>query len=229
MAAHSRLHTLLTIRQTGLVPLFYNPDLAAARSIVKACVDGGAVVVEFTNRADRAIEVFRELAELRDKELKSLVLGVGSVCDPATASMFINAGADFLVSPFLDEDIARVCNARKIPYLPGCGSLTEIHRAHLLGVEICKIFPADCVGGPAFVKAIKGPCPWADLMPTGGVAPTMESLSGWFQAGVACVGMGSNLISQDLVQKRDYAVLAERVRRALGLIRQIRGGQGVVS
>lgn len=223
MAAHRRLETLMAIKQVGLVPLFYHAEPAVARSIVKSCVDGGAVVVEFTNRGDRAVEIFRELAELRDREVPSMFLGVGSVCDGPTASALINAGADFLVSPFLDEEIARVCNARKIPYLPGCGSLTEIHRAHLLGVEICKVFPADCVGGPAFIKAIKGPCPWAELMPTGGVQPTAESLSSWFQAGALCVGMGSNLITQEIVQKRDYAVLVEKIRKTLALVKQIRG------
>jgi len=224
MALHSRLETLLTIKRLGLVPLFYHGDLSVARSIVKACVDGGATVVEFTNRGDRAIEVFRELAELRDREIPSLIMGVGSVCDGPTAAILINTGADFVVSPFLDEEIARVCNGRKVAYMPGCGSLTEVHKAHVLGVEICKVFPADCVGGPAFIRAVKGPCPWADLMPTGGVAPTLESISSWFQAGAACVGMGSNLITQELVQKRDYAVLAERVRNTLALIKQVRGG-----
>jgi len=222
MAMHSRLDTLQTIKRIGLVPLFYHADAAAAKAVVKACAEGGATVIEFTNRGDRAIEVFHQLAELRDREMLSLVLGAGSICNGASAAMAISAGADFVVGPLLDEEVARVCNGQKVPYLPGCGSLTEIHRAHLLGVEICKIFPADCVGGPAFVKAVKGPCPWADLMPTGGVSPTQESLTEWFQAGAVCVGMGSNLISKDVVQKREYPVLVDKVAETIRLIQQIR-------
>jgi len=222
MAVHSRLDTLLAIKRIGLVPLFYHADVAVAKALVKTCADGGATVIEFTHRGDRAIEVFRQLTELRDREMPSLVLGAGSICNGQTAAMAITEGADFVVGPFLDEDVARVCNGQKIPYLPGCGTVTEIHRAHLLGVEICKVFPADCVGGPAFIKAVKGPCPWADLLPTGGVSPTQENLTEWFQAGAVCVGMGSNLINKEVIQKREYPVLAEKIRQTLLMIQQIR-------
>jgi len=222
MAVHNRLDTLQAIKRLGLVPLFYHPDVAVAKALVKTCADGGAMVIEFTHRGDRATEVFRQLTELRDREMPTLILGAGSICNGPTAATVISAGADFVVGPLLDEDVARVCNSQKIPYLPGCGSVTEIHRAHLLGAEICKIFPADCVGGPAFIRAVKGPCPWADLMPTGGVSPTQENLTEWFQAGAVCVGMGSNLITKEVVQKRDYPVLAERVRQTLQMIQQIR-------
>jgi 2-dehydro-3-deoxyphosphogluconate aldolase/(4S)-4-hydroxy-2-oxoglutarate aldolase len=222
MAVHSRLDTLAAMKRIGLVPLFYHADVAVAKALVKTCAEGGAMVIEFTLRGDRAIEVFRQLAELRDHEMPSLVLGAGSICNAPSAAMAISAGADFVVGPLLDEDVARICNGQKIPYLPGCGTVTEIHRAHLLGVEICKVFPADCVGGPAFIKAVKGPCPWADLMPTGGVSPTQENLMEWFQAGAICVGVGSNLINKEVVQKREYPVLAEKIRQTLQIIQQIR-------
>jgi 2-dehydro-3-deoxyphosphogluconate aldolase / (4S)-4-hydroxy-2-oxoglutarate aldolase len=222
MAAHSRLETLVTLKRIGLVPLFYHPDPGVAKGLVKACVEGGALAVEFTNRGDRAIDVFKQVAEYRDRELPSLILGVGSICNGPAAGMFMAAGADFVVAPLFDEEVARVCNSQKVPYLPGCGSLTEIHRAHLAGVEICKVFPADCAGGPAFIKAVRGPCPWAELMHTGGVSPTQENLAEWFGAGAACVGMGSNLISKEVTQKRDYAALSEKVRQTLQLIQQIR-------
>jgi len=221
MARHSRLHTLTTMKSLGLVPLFYTPEVEIAQQIMQACYRGGALVLEFTNRGDRAIEVFKELAAYRDREIPEMVLGVGSVCNAATAGLYLAVGADFIVAPLLDGDTARTCNSQKIPYLPGCGSVTEIHQAHLLGVEVCKIFPAGQVGGPAFIKSVKAPCPWAELMPSGGVAPTRENLSAWFEAGVTCVGMGSKLISKDLIQARHYEDLSERIRQTLALIREL--------
>jgi 2-dehydro-3-deoxyphosphogluconate aldolase/(4S)-4-hydroxy-2-oxoglutarate aldolase len=223
MALHKRLDTLQTIKGVGLVPIFNHSDVTMAKAIVKACAEGGAPVVEFTHRVDRAGEIFRQLAELRDKEMPSLIVGAGSICNAPSAVMAISTGADFIVGPFLDEEIAKVCNSQKIPYMPGCGTVTEIHRAHLLGVEVCKVFPADCLGGPAFIKAIKAPCPWAELMATGGVSADQENLNEWFRAGVACVGMGSNLITKEVIQKRDFASLTEKVRRTIQMIQQARG------
>jgi 2-dehydro-3-deoxyphosphogluconate aldolase/(4S)-4-hydroxy-2-oxoglutarate aldolase len=223
MARHTRLEVLTAMKQIGLIPLFYNADFDVAKNIVNVCAEGGARIVEFTNRGDRAINVFTKLAEYRDKERPDIILGVGSVCNAPTAAMYIAAGADFVVGPFLDEDTAVLCNSRKIPYSPGCGSVTEIHKAEMLGVEICKVFPGAQVGGPAFVKAVKGPCPWTEIMPTGGVSPTKESLSEWFDAGVACVGMGSKLITKELVAAKDYAAIAKKVKETIGLIKQIRG------
>lgn len=222
MAKHSRLHTLVTMKQLGLVPLFYTPDIELAQDLLKACYDGGALVLEFTNRGDRAIEVFQALTAFRDRELPELILGVGSVSNAATAAMYMAMGADLIVAPLLDPDTARTCNSQKIPYIPGCGSVSEIHQAHLLGVEVCKIFPAGQVGGPAFVKSVKAPCPWAELLPTGGVSPTRENLTEWFQAGVACVGMGSKLISKKVIQDRDLKGLTRKVKETLALIQEIR-------
>ena len=222
MAKHSRLQVLNTIKELGLVPLFFHPDVEIAKQVVTACVEGGALFIEFTNRGDRAIEVFREIATLRDAELPQLILGVGSVVNAATAALYMAAGADAVVSPLLDEDIARTCNSQKIPYMPGCGSVSEIHQAHLWGCEICKVFPAGEVGGPGFIKSVKAPCPWAELMPTGGVSPTQENLSAWFKAGAACVGMGSGLMTKDLLQARDYSGLRQKVSETLALIKQIR-------
>jgi 2-dehydro-3-deoxyphosphogluconate aldolase/(4S)-4-hydroxy-2-oxoglutarate aldolase len=222
MARHSRLQVLYAMKETGLVPVFYNADVEAAWKIVCACADGGAKIVEFTNRGDRAIAVFTQLAERRDKQRPELILGAGSICDAPTAALYIAAGADFVVGPLLDEETAKLCNRRKIPYLPGCGTLTEIHHAHILGVEICKIFPGKEVGGPGFVKSVKGPCPWTEIMPTGGVEPTEESLSAWFKAGIACTGIGSNLITKELVAAGDFAGLTKKVQVTLALIRKVR-------
>jgi 2-dehydro-3-deoxyphosphogluconate aldolase/(4S)-4-hydroxy-2-oxoglutarate aldolase len=197
-------------------------DFETAKNIVCACVDGGARCIEFTNRGDRAINVFTQLEEFCANSKPEVVLGVGSIVDAPTAAMYISAGANFVVGPVLDEPTAKLCNSRKIPYSPGCGSATEIHQAETLGVEICKIFPGAEVGGPAFVKGIKGPMPWTDIMPTGGVSPTKESLTAWFEAGVACVGMGSNLITRDLLEKNDFAGITKKVKETLELIAQIR-------
>jgi 2-dehydro-3-deoxyphosphogluconate aldolase/(4S)-4-hydroxy-2-oxoglutarate aldolase len=225
MARHSRLEVLIAMKRTGLVPVFYNSDFEVAKNIVAACADGGSACVEFTNRGDRAINVFTKLAEYRDSQRPDIILGVGSICDAPTAAMYISAGADFIVGPVLDEETAKICNARKIPYSPGCGSVTEIQRAHIFGVEIVKIFPGDSVGGANFVKAVKGPCPWTEIMPTGGVSPTKESLSEWFKAGIACAGMGSKLITKELVAAKDYCGITEKVKETIELIKQIRGAK----
>ncbi len=225
MAKHSRLEVLTAMKRTGLVPVFYNSDFETAKNIVAACGDGGAECVEFTNRGDRAISVFTKLAEYRDAQRPDIILGVGSICDAPTAAIYISAGADFVVGPVLDEETAKVCNARKIPYSPGCGSVTEIQKAHILGVEIVKIFPGDSIGGANFVKAVRGPCPWTEIMPTGGVSPTKESLKEWFDAGIACAGMGSKLITKEFVAAKDWTGITKKVRDTIELIKQIREGK----
>lgn len=225
MARHSRLKTLTYMKEIGLVPVFYHADAEIAKAVCKACSAGGAAIVEFTNRGDRAIDVFRELAIYRDGQMPELILGVGSIVDAPTAALYIAAGADFVVGPVLDEEVARLCNARKIAYCPGCGSATEVHRAHTLGVDICKVFPGGCVGGPSFVKSVKGPMPWTDIMPTGGVEPTEESLGQWFSAGTACVGIGGNLLTKELIAKGDFAGITEKVRQTLQLIKKVRGAK----
>ena len=223
MARHSRLDVLSTMKMIGLIPVFYNGDFETVKNIGTACADGGAKAIEFTNRGDRAIDVFKQLCYFRDTQRPELILGVGSVCDGPTAAMYIAAGADFVVGPLLDEETAILCNKRKIPYSPGCGSVTEIHKAHSLGVEICKVFPGAQVGGPAFVKSVKGPMPWTELMPTGGVSPTKESLAEWFGAGIACAGMGSKLITKELVADKDWSGISAKVKETIELIKQIRG------
>jgi 2-dehydro-3-deoxyphosphogluconate aldolase/(4S)-4-hydroxy-2-oxoglutarate aldolase len=225
MARFPRLKVLTTMQDTGMVPVFYHADVAVARDVAAACAAGGCNLLEFTNRGDHAWEVFNELEKFCAREIPQMILGVGSVVDPGTASLYINNGANFVVGPLLNPDVARACNRRKIPYSPGCGSASEISAAEELGVEIVKIFPGKEVGGPGFVKAVKGPCPWVSIMPTGGVDPSEASLRAWFEAGVACVGMGSNLITKELLKAKDYAGLAAKVTETLALIRQIRGGK----
>lgn len=202
---------------TGLVPLFSTRDVEVAKKVTKACYDGGARLLEFTSRADFAHEVFAELSKYCNQELPEMILGVGSVTDAATASMYMASGANFVVTPVLREDIALVCNRRKVFWSPGCGSLTEISRAEELGCEIVKLFPGG-IYGPEFVKSIRSPQPWTSIMPTGGVSPDPENLKAWFQAGVTCVGMGSRLITEEVLKNEDYQELTQIVRETLAHI-----------
>jgi 2-dehydro-3-deoxyphosphogluconate aldolase/(4S)-4-hydroxy-2-oxoglutarate aldolase len=214
---YSRIAVLNTIMEQKLLPLFYHPEPEVGKAVLKACYRGGGRLLEFVNRGAFAHETFVQLSRLARQELPGMMLGVGSVTDAATASLYMNSGATFVVSASLREDIAKVCNRRKVPYFPGCGSLTEIGQAEELGCEIVKLFPGG-VYGPEFVKAVLGPQPWTRIMPTGGVAPTAESLNAWMEAGAACVGMGSKLISKELVAEQQFDELEERIRATLALL-----------
>jgi 2-dehydro-3-deoxyphosphogluconate aldolase/(4S)-4-hydroxy-2-oxoglutarate aldolase len=222
MARFSRLEVLNTILELGLVPVFYHKDVEVAKEVVAACAAGGARVVEFTNRGDFAPQVFGELSQHFSQADPGLILGVGSVIDAPTAALYVALGANFVVGPLLNPEIARLCNRHKIAYSPGCGSATEISQAEELGVEIVKVFPGGAVGGPAFVKAILGPCPWTRIMPTGGVDTTEESIKEWFRAGTACVGIGSKLIRKDLVAAQDWPAITAKVRQVLAWIQEAR-------
>ena len=210
------------MEESGMVPLFYHPDIDVAKQVLKACYEGGARLMEFTNRGDFALEIFTALNKYAIAELPGMMLGVGSVTDAASASAYMLAGANFVVTPVYREDIAIVCNRRKVLWSPGCGSLTEIAQAEEMGCEVVKLFPGSTLG-PGFVKAIKGPQPWTLIMPTGGVSTEESNLRGWFDAGVTCVGMGSKLISKDILANKAYAELENNVRETLRLIQTIRG------
>ena len=221
MKTYTRIEVATKMKETGLVPLFYHEDVAIVKQVVKACYDGGARLFEFTARGAFAHEVFSELIKFCAKECPDLILGVGSVTDAAAASSYMQMGAQFIVTPVLREDIALVCNRRKVLWSPGCATLTEIAKAEELGCEVVKLFPGG-IYGPKFVKAIKGPCPWTSIMPTGGVSPTKENLSEWFKAGVTCVGMGSQLISKEIIANKDYNLLKETVANALQIIKKLK-------
>lgn len=220
MAQYTRIEVAQVMRDTGMVPLFYHEDFELCKQVLKACYDGGARLLEFTSRGDFAHNVFADLIKYAIKELPGMILGVGSVTDAAAASLYMQLGANFIVTPVLREDIATVCNRRKVLWSPGCGTLTEIAKAEELGCEIVKLFPGD-IYGPQFVKALKGPQPWTSVMPTGGVSPTEENLKGWFDSGVTCVGMGSQLISKDIITKKDFKSLESNVREALAIIKNL--------
>ncbi|MDD7914787.1 bifunctional 4-hydroxy-2-oxoglutarate aldolase/2-dehydro-3-deoxy-phosphogluconate aldolase [Polaribacter ponticola] len=217
MAQFTRIEVAQVMKDTGMVPLFFHNDIEVSKKVLKACYDGGARLMEFTARGDFAHEVFGELTKYAIAKLPGMVMGVGSVTDAAQASLYMALGANFIVR----EDIAIVCNRRKVLWSPGCGTLTEITRAEELGCEIVKLFPGD-IYGPQFVKGIKGPQQWTSIMPTGGVSPTRENLSAWFAAGVACVGMGSKLMAKNDDGSFDYEAIKTKTLGALEIIKSLR-------
>jgi len=221
MARFTRIEVAQTMERTGLVPLFYHKNISLGKKVLEACYKGGARILEFTSRGDYAYETFGELNKFCESNLPEMIMGVGSVTDAATAALYMQLGANFIVTPVLREDIALVCNRRKVLWSPGCGSLTEIARAEELGCEIVKLFPGGIYGAD-FVKAIKGPCPWTKIMPTGGVSTDKENLETWFDAGVVCVGIGSKLISKNILISKNFKVLEKNVKDTLYLIQQLR-------
>lgn len=222
MAKFTRIQVAQTMKDNGMVPVFFHKDIEVCKKVLKACYDGGARVFEFTNRGDRAHMVFQDLIIWAEKETPEMILGVGSIVEAGTTSLYIQLGANFIVSPVLSEDMAKVCNRRKIAWSPGCGSLSEISKAEELGAEVVKIFPGSQVGGPNFVKAVLGPCPWSSIMPTGGVSPDVKNLSAWIQAGVHCVGMGSQLMIKDASGNFDYKAIEQKTKEALAIIADLR-------
>lgn len=222
MARFSRVEVWSRMEELGLVPLFYNDDLEVSKKIVDALAAGGAEVIEFTNRGDRAFQIFQDLIVYVEDNHPEAILGTGSVLDVATAGIYINLGSNFIVGSVTNPEVAKLCNRRKVVYCPGCASASEVSKAEELGAEIVKVFPASRLGGPGYIRAITAPCPWAKIMPTGGVRGTWEDLKAWFDAGVTCVGMGSGLVRKDLVAAEDWEGLEEHVAQCLAWIRKAR-------
>jgi 2-dehydro-3-deoxyphosphogluconate aldolase / (4S)-4-hydroxy-2-oxoglutarate aldolase len=223
MARFMRLDVINTLLNVGILPLFYHDDVATSIELVKACARGGARLIEFTNRGELAYPIFTELVRHFAQADPTVIFGVGSIIDAPTAALYLASGANFIVGPSLSPEIARLCNRRKIAYLPGCATVTEIAQAEELGVEICKVFPGETVGGPQFIRAVMAPCPWSRLMPTGGVDATEASISEWIKAGAAAVGMGSKLISAQVIRDRDFDGLADKTAHCLAWMRAARG------
>ena len=207
--------------ESRVVPLFYHSDFQVAKNILQACYNGGARLIEFTNRGDFAIEVFSKLIKFASNELPGMIVGIGSVTDSAAASQYMLLGANFIVTPVLREDIAIVCNRRKVLWIPGCGSLTEIAKAEEMGCEFVKLFPGN-VYGPDFIKSVKAPQPWSSIMPTGGVSIEQSNLLGWFKAGADCVGLGSKLISKEILINQDFKKLEKNVLDTIQFIQKIK-------
>jgi len=218
-----RMAVLTAMMDQGVIPVFYHPDAEVCKKVIQACADGGAPCIEFTNRGDFASHVFYEVTKHFAEADPRVIMGVGSIVDAPTAGIYIANGAKFIVGPILNADVAKVCNRRKIPYSPGCGSASEISYAEELGCEIVKVFPGSSVGGPDFIKAVLGPMPWTRIMPTGGVDPDEASVTKWFGAGIVAAGMGSKLITPELLDAGDYAGITAKVRETVELIKKVRG------
>jgi 2-dehydro-3-deoxyphosphogluconate aldolase / (4S)-4-hydroxy-2-oxoglutarate aldolase len=220
MARFSRMQVLNAMYDISLVPVFYHGDFETGKNVIAAVSRGGCRLVEFVNRGEHAFEVFSALEMHFRTADPGLILGAGSILDPYTAALYINAGANFVVGPTLNPEVARLCNRRKVPYSPGCGSASEISQAEELGCEICKIFPGEEVGGPKFVSSVLAPMPWTSLMPTGGVDPTQESIAKWIDAGVVAMGMGSKLITAESIQAKDWQAIEDKVRATIAFVQE---------
>lgn len=209
------------MKETGIVPVFYHADAEVCKNVVKACHEGGIRAFEFTNRGEFAHEVFGELSKFVTKECPGMILGIGSIVDAPTASLYLQLGANFIVGPLFNPDVAKVANRRLVAYIPGCGSVSEVGFAQELGCDVCKVFPGDVLG-TSFVKGLKAPMPWSNLMVTGGVKPEQANLKGWFDAGVTCVGMGSNLFPKSIMDAKDWTALTNLVKEVMAIAKEVR-------
>lgn len=221
MARFDRLTVYNRLMADGVLPLFYHADVEVTKKVAGALAGGGASLLEFTNRGDSAISVFATLVEYAAKTLPNLILGVGSIEDAPTAALYIAHGANFVVAPNFNPEVAKLCNRRKIPYVPGCGTVSEIAAAEETGVEIIKLFPAEAIDSQAFIKAMLGPRPWTRIMPSGGVVPEEANLRAWFAAGAACVGIGSRLIRADHIKSNNYAAMQQLTADTLAIIKTV--------
>ncbi|MBO4481859.1 MAG: bifunctional 4-hydroxy-2-oxoglutarate aldolase/2-dehydro-3-deoxy-phosphogluconate aldolase [Bacteroidales bacterium] len=222
MARFSKIEVISQMRATGMVPVFYHADIEVAKKVMTACYEGGVRVFEFTNRGEFAHEIFAQLSKYSAVNCPDMILGAGSVVDAGTASLYLQLGANFIVGPLFNVEVARVCNRRLVPYVPGCGTVTEIGTAQEAGCDVCKIFPAGEVGGHAFVKNVKAPMPWSMLMVTGGVEPAADNINAWMKAGVTCVGMGSKLFPKEVIAAQDWQKITEKCKEVLAVVAQYR-------
>lgn len=217
----SKLQVLTVMKETGMIPVFYHKDIEISKKVLKACYEGGVRAFEFTNRGDFAHEVFRDLVKYANLECPDMIMGIGSIIDAPTAALYIQMGTNFIVGPLFNPEVAKVANRRLIPYAPGCGSVTEVGFAQEMGCDICKVFPGDVLG-TGFVKGLKAPMPWSNLMVTGGVKPEEANLKAWFDAGVSCVGMGSNLFPAEMIKNNDWAGITNLCASALAIIQKVK-------
>jgi 2-dehydro-3-deoxyphosphogluconate aldolase/(4S)-4-hydroxy-2-oxoglutarate aldolase len=220
MSKFNKIKVLETMFSSGIVPVFYHSDIGTARNVVKACYDGGIKIFEFTDRGEFAHEIFGELSKFVSKECKEMILGAGSVMDAPTASLYIRMGAGFIVSPLFNPDVAKVANRRLVPYVPGCGSVSEVGFAQEAGCDLCKVFPGEVLGA-GFVKALKAPMPWSMLMVTGGVKPEEANLKMWFDAGANCVGIGSALFPKEVIAAGEWEKIASLCKNVLEITEKL--------
>ena len=217
----NKIQVLTVMSETGIIPVFYHKDGEVAKNVLKACYEGGIRAFEFTNRGDFAQEVFAGLVKFAAVECPEMIVGIGSIVDAPTAVMYLQLGANFVVGPLFNPDVAKVCNRRLVPYAPGCGSVSEVGFAQEAGCDVCKVFPGDVLG-TGFVKGLKAPMPWSMLMVTGGVKPEETNLKGWLDAGVTCVGMGSNLFPAEMIKAGDWEGITKLCSDALAIVKKIK-------
>ena len=222
MARFNKVQVIQAMHDTGMVPVFYNSDLEICKQVISACYKGGVRVFEFTNRGDFAHEIFGELAKWAAAACPEMILGAGTVIDAPTAALYMQLGANFIVGPNFNAEIATVCNRRLVPYSPGCGSVSEISNAQAAGCDVTKVVPAGNVGGPSFVKNVMAPLRWSNIMVTGAVSPEEDNLTAWIKSGVLCVGMGSKLFPKDVIAQGNWQAITDKCVEALGYIAKAR-------
>jgi 2-dehydro-3-deoxyphosphogluconate aldolase / (4S)-4-hydroxy-2-oxoglutarate aldolase len=218
--AYSKEEVLSRMKGAGVVPLFSHNDVEVSRNILEACYNGGLTVFEYTNRQPNSFEIFSELMRYTEK-LPGFMLGIGTIMDAEAAKKFIDAGAHFIIAPILDDETGEVCTSNNIPWIPGCHTLSEIVKGMKHGATIIKVFPGSVLG-TKFISSIRPVVPNVPLMITGGVEPTEASFKSWFDAGATCVGLGSNLFSKDIMERKDYRALETRVKSILEVAQHVR-------
>ncbi|RYY40143.1 MAG: bifunctional 4-hydroxy-2-oxoglutarate aldolase/2-dehydro-3-deoxy-phosphogluconate aldolase [Chitinophagaceae bacterium] len=221
-ATDKKAAILQLVKEQGVLPLFFYKDPGVSADVLRALYRAGIRSVEYTNRGEAALANFRELRKVCDSELKGMSLGVGTIKNAESARAFIDAGADYIISPGLVEDAVAVADEHDMLWVPGCMTPSEIIRAEQLGAKLVKLFPGNILG-PGFLSAVKELFPNLLFMPTGGVEAEKENLSGWFKAGVCAVGLGSKLITKTSLETRDYAGIESLTLKALALIKEVRG------
>jgi 2-dehydro-3-deoxyphosphogluconate aldolase / (4S)-4-hydroxy-2-oxoglutarate aldolase len=209
------------IIQQGMLPLYFNPDETVTLDVLRAVYKAGVKAIEYTNRGDAALSNFKKMVQVRDSEMKGLLLGVGTIKNMDQAQAYLSAGADFLVSPGFVAEVAAYAVSKDIFYAPGCMTPSEIIAAENAGIKFIKLFPGNMLG-PEFLSGIKDIFPKLLFMPTGGVDTTRENIEGWFKAGVCAVGMGSKLISKKLMESKDYDTIEKTTKEVLDLIGTIK-------
>ncbi len=222
MSDYSKSQVLSQINQTPFFVFFYHAEPDVCKKVITACYAGGNRIFEFTNRGKDADKVFANLNPWVRNEFPDLIFGTGTIYDAEAANLYINMGADFIVSPAVDEQVAEVCNRKKILWIPGCLSPTEIYRAEQLGAAIIKIFPIVATGGPDYIRAMHGPSPDTRFMPTGQLKPTEASLKPWMEAGAYCVGLGSGLVTREIIRYGNFSILTSLCTETIKIIYKYR-------
>ena len=210
------------MKSDGIVPVFHDDDVDTAFAAAQAVYTGGLRTFEFTNRSDRALEVLGALIERGSDGLPGLAIGVGSIVDADAASRALDVGAAFVVGPSVNASVGDVCAAASVPYVPGASTLTELLTGEAVGCGLVKLFPASHLGGPGFLSAVRAPCPWLQVMPTGGIEPTTDSMGPWFEAGAECIGLGSSLFAKDIVSEQRWDELADRIANTASMVEALR-------